>query len=90
MGLSGIEPLTSRLSGERSNRLSYRPIMFLNIRGANKMSRAKPTAAKLLPHNINPKGHKGLKATHLTFLTVFLKTTSSAEKFILDLHDFLK
>ena len=26
MGLSGLEPPTSRLSGVRSNRLSYRPI----------------------------------------------------------------
>jgi hypothetical protein len=48
MGLSGIEPLTSRLSGERSNRLSYRPIMTVNIQEANKMSRVKPIAAKPL------------------------------------------
>ena len=34
MGLSGIEPLTSRLSGERSNRLSYRPTMSVNIQEA--------------------------------------------------------
>ena len=29
MGLSGLEPPTSRLSGGRSNRLSYKPISFL-------------------------------------------------------------
>ena len=28
MGLSGLEPPTSRLSGGRSNRLSYKPISF--------------------------------------------------------------
>ena len=29
MGLSGLEPPTSRLSGVRSNRLSYKPILNL-------------------------------------------------------------
>ena len=29
VGLSGLEPPTSRLSGVRSNRLSYKPIWFL-------------------------------------------------------------
>ena len=29
MGLSGLEPPTSRLSGVRSNRLSYKPIYIL-------------------------------------------------------------
>ena len=28
MGLSGLEPPTSRLSGVRSNRLSYKPIIL--------------------------------------------------------------
>ena len=29
MGLSGLEPPTSRLSGVRSNRLSYKPLLFI-------------------------------------------------------------
>ena len=29
VGLSGLEPPTSRLSGVRSNRLSYKPILVL-------------------------------------------------------------
>ena len=30
VGLSGLEPPTSRLSGVRSNRLSYKPISWLS------------------------------------------------------------
>ena len=32
VGLSGLEPLTSRLSGVRSNQLSYRPVMHNGLR----------------------------------------------------------
>ena len=35
MGLSGLEPPTSRLSGERSNHLSYRPKLSLLINQIN-------------------------------------------------------
>ena len=31
MGSSGLEPPTSRLSGARSNHLSYEPIQFLSV-----------------------------------------------------------
>ena len=31
MGLSGLEPPTSRLSGVRSNRLSYKPILVFGV-----------------------------------------------------------
>jgi hypothetical protein len=41
VGLSGLEPLTSSLSGKRSNRLSYRP-------GANRRRRSR------LPHRRAP------------------------------------
>ena len=30
VGLSGLEPPTSRLSGVRSNRLSYKPVLYVN------------------------------------------------------------
>ena len=32
MGLSGLEPPTSRLSGVRSNRLSYKPVLYERVR----------------------------------------------------------
>ena len=37
MGLSGLEPPTSRLSGARSNRLSYKPVC---LSGSHLFSRA--------------------------------------------------
>ena len=52
MGLSGLEPPTSRLSGVRSNRLSYKPIfpafrLFPQAFGGDKRDRtADPLLAK--------------------------------------------
>ena len=33
MGLNGLEPSTSRLSGVRSNQLSYKPLAFYSVTG---------------------------------------------------------
>ena len=33
MGLSGLEPPTSRLSGVRANQLSYKPLAFYSVTG---------------------------------------------------------
>ena len=35
MGLGGLEPPTSRLSGVRSNHLSYKPIYFALVNGGD-------------------------------------------------------
>ena len=47
MGLSGLEPPTSRLSGVRSNRLSYKPIssVFL-LNGDNEIRTRDPLLAR--------------------------------------------
>ena len=47
VGLSGLEPPTSRLSGVRSNRLSYRPMQ--GIMGS--LSSLRLTISRLFPHS---------------------------------------
>ncbi len=37
VGLSGVEPLTSRLSGVRSNQLSYRPVVSFRVKYVTKV-----------------------------------------------------
>ena len=44
MGLSGLEPPTSRLSGVRSNQLSYKPIGFGGHLLSHTVSSAVPSA----------------------------------------------
>ena len=46
VGLSGLEPPTSRLSGVRSNQLSYRPIKYLNVNKHSKLN----TICHVIPH----------------------------------------
>ena len=46
MGLSGLEPLTSRLSGARSNHLSYRPTI-LDRPGGAQGTGPEPSSAEL-------------------------------------------
>ena len=49
MGLSGLEPPTSRLSGVRSNRLSYKPIINGGIHLLSRAVSSKvPSAAYVL------------------------------------------
>ena len=51
LGLSGLEPPTSRLSGVRSNQLSYKPIFFFSFGGhllSHTVSSAVPSAAQVL------------------------------------------
>ena len=51
LGLSGLEPPTSRLSGVRSNRLSYKPLFFKGFGShllSHTVSSAVPSAAWVL------------------------------------------
>ena len=48
MGLSGLEPPTSRLSGVRSNRLSYKPIESGIHLLSHAVSSIVPSAAQVL------------------------------------------
>ena len=50
VGLSGLEPPTSRLSGVRSNRLSYKPFFFKSGGHllSHTVSSAVPSAARVL------------------------------------------
>ena len=53
VGLNGLEPSTSRLSGVRSNQLSYRPIYFTGV-GIEPTLEVLETS--VLPLNYAPKG----------------------------------
>jgi hypothetical protein len=58
VGLNGLEPSTSRLSGVRSNQLSYRPIIFLErVKGIEPSSSA--WKAEVLPLNYTRMSYGG-------------------------------
>ena len=48
MGLSGLEPPTSRLSGVRSNQLSYKPLLIGGHLLSHAVSNIVPSAAQVL------------------------------------------
>ena len=52
LGLSGLEPPTSRLSGVRSNRLSYKPLILqlLHYSKLNQASTYSPTPSPVQYH----------------------------------------
>ena len=59
MGLSGLEPPTSRLSGVRSNQLSYKPIFFFqNKMGLNGLE---PSTSRL----------SGVRSNQLSYNPIF-------------------
>ena len=77
MGLSGLEPPTSRLSGVRSNQLSYKPIFFYKS-GSHLLSHAVssivPSAAYVLTIVFGMRTgvpHKRI-ATRILYLIVLL------------------
>ena len=47
LGLSGLEPPTSRLSGVRSNRLSYKPLLFCSLKSGSHLPSHTVTSAVL-------------------------------------------
>ena len=53
MGLRGLEPLTSSLSGKRSNRLSYRPVRHLQ-RARNSSRESQARDARRYPTAVVP------------------------------------
>ena len=62
VGLSGLEPLTSALSGQRSNRLSYRPGSDARL-GANAQGYPMPAVPlKSLPRALSVLGEGDLQA----------------------------
>ena len=46
VGLSGVEPLTSRLSGVRSNQLSYRPKSVVSVQSWSERVLSQPANIK--------------------------------------------
>ena len=80
MGLNGLEPSTSRLSGVRSNQLSYRPIYFTGAVGIEPTLEVLETS--VLPLNYAPKGCRleGLNPQPTDYKSVALPIELSRHK----------
>ena len=93
VGLSGLEPLTSRLSGVRSNQLSYRPM--INLIGGDEENRTPDPllARQVLSHLSYAPIRRVAASSRLVFVKFYLaraQTTNLpyALMFILLLKDF--
>ena len=76
MGLSGLEPPTSRLSGVRSNQLSYKPILkSFDFSGDEEIRTLDPLLARqVLSHlSYTPMSTAGLLPTALNSLRLSFK-----------------
>ncbi len=65
VGRGGLEPPTSRLSGVRSNHLSYRPDLVFFLRGLNLRPALRRGSGPSAPSNLPPEGSIRLRRTGL-------------------------
>ena len=62
LGSSGLEPPTSRLSGARSNLLSYEPVDSVHLHGSHTLQLSRGVYTRFL-HSVFPTGDDGIR-TH--------------------------